>query len=260
MLCRALLGSSGQFQGQAVFHPAVALISGKQKAVLHRTISRYLDVADMSQTTLLAARLLADHQGLGSWPDQACRGGGACVWLVGRAPPKFSSPLTQAPGQGPRLFMRHRHVFSCAFPHVPVHWPRPCAAKVTLPDSSKVHPPNVLLPTQSPSPVSPATRIGERRSTGAKVSKEASRGTRSASPLSAASKPALHPAPAFSLRTTTIPDLPACKRQHHQLSKQHRLECPAFPVRLLGTRAFAANSHARFPLSSLTIACAFLIK
>ena len=129
-----------------------------------------------------------------------------CGWLGGRAQ---VPSRTQAPGQGPRLFMRHRHVFSCAFPHVPVHWPRPCAAKVTLPDSSKVHPPNVLLPNPVHFRLHP--EIGDRergrRSTGAKVSEQArrpGRGIRSASPLSAASKPALHPAPAFFLRTTTI--------------------------------------------------------
>lgn len=148
--CRAVSGR------QAAFHPAVALMGGKQKAVHHRAISRYLDVAAGASPH---SSLLAGHQGLGrgAGPTKACGGRGVCGWLDGRRPSSFWR--TQAPGQGPRLFMRHRHVFSCAFPHVPVHCPRPCAAKVTLPDSSKVHPPNVLLPVSlQPRPFSPATK------------------------------------------------------------------------------------------------------
>lgn len=161
------------------------------------------------------------------------------MWLVGRARPSFFSahPGTQAPGQGPRLFMRHRHVFSCAFPHVPVHWPRPCAAKVTLPDSSKVHPPNVLLPTQSPLPFSPATRIGERRSTGAQEPEVSSR------PGVGPDQPAPLALPQNQLSTLHLPSpsvlqhFHTCKRQHHQLCETAPSRVPSFPVRLLGTQA-----------------------
>lgn len=80
MSCRALLGSSGQSEGQAAFHPAVALIGGKQKAVHLRAISRYLDVVEVSQPTLLAA--CGPPKVWGAGPIRRV-GGGVCV--VGRA-------------------------------------------------------------------------------------------------------------------------------------------------------------------------------
>lgn len=143
---------------QGAFHPACCFDgcgSGKQKAVHHRAISWYIDVRagaspwPASQPTHSSLSALRATQGFGELGRPGVWREG-CAWLAGwlggRASPSSFLLRTQAPGQGPRLFMRHRHVFSCGFPHIPVHWPRPCAAKVTLPDSSKVHPPNVLLP------------------------------------------------------------------------------------------------------------------
>lgn len=160
MLCHALLGSSGQSQGDKVrFIQPVALrgvgVGSKKQSTTGPYRGTYIDVpagASHAQPAHTARSLALSACGppkvWGAGPTRRVEGG-VCVvgWLAGRAgEPKLLSLRTQAPGQGPRLFMRHRHVFSCAFPHVPVHWPRPCAAMVTLPDSSKVHPPNVLLP------------------------------------------------------------------------------------------------------------------
>jgi hypothetical protein len=137
---------------------------------------------------------------------------GVCVVGWTGAPKLLSACAPRHPGRVLASSCDTGNVFSCAFPHVPVHRPRPCAAEVTLPDSSKVHPPSVLCtlcPTPGYFPACNREEIGETAGarTGAKgVSKRPAHGIRSASPqcpLSAASKPALHPAPAFSLRTTT---------------------------------------------------------
>lgn len=215
MFCRALSGSSGQSQGQAAFHPAVALISGKQKAVHQRAISRYLDVVEVSQPTLLAA--CGPPKVWGAGPIRRVGGGVCVVGWAGvpkflRAPRHLGRVLASSCDTGMyfhALFPTYRYIHR-AHALQRSHY-------LTLPRYTQ------LTYSCPPRPFPPAPRFGERRSAGAKGEQQARRpgvGIRSASPLSAASKPALHPAPAFFLRTTTIPLLRAGASP--TLAKQHR--------------------------------------
>lgn len=218
MSCRALSGSSGRSQGQGAFHPAVALIGGKQKAVHQRAISRYLDVVEVSQPTLLAA--CGPPKVWGAGPIRRVGGGVCVVGWAGvpkflRAPRHLGRVLASSCDTGMyfhALFPTYRYI-ACANALQRSHY-------LTLPRYTH------LTYSCPPRPFSPATRFGERRSAGAKKVSRSTRarrpgvGIRSASPLSAASKPALHPAPAFFLRTTTIPLLRAGASP--TLAKLHR--------------------------------------
>jgi hypothetical protein len=85
------------------------------------------------------------------------------------------------------------------------------------------------------------------------VSRRPGRGIRSASPqcpLSAASKPALHPAPAFFLRTTTIPHPQAASSPTPRNSSVYYGVILSFAVRPLGAPASMQASTLSFLLQS----------
>lgn len=158
--------------------------------------------------------------------------------------------------------MRHRHVFSCAFPHVPVHPPRPCAAKVTLPDSSKVHPPNVLLPTPS---IFACNQKLERESAGA-PGRRGEREQEARRPGVGSDQPAPLALPQNQLPTqhppssSVLQQFHTCKRHHHQTlrnSTVHAQLVPSFPVRLLATLASLQAPTPVSPYLSSTLASAF---
>lgn len=127
--------------------------------------------------------------------------------------------------------------------------------KVTLPDSSKVHPPNVLT---SPRPFSPAARIGERpgaqeRRTPSTRAREARRGTRprSASPLALPqNQPSTqHPPSPSVLHTIPHPHTGASfstMRNSSVVVETAQLLC--------ATPGTAAGYHARISLSFPTLA------
>lgn len=153
----------GSLRGQAAFHPAVALISRKQKAVHQRAISRYLDVVEVSQPTLLAA--CGPPKVWGAGPIRRVGGGVCVVGWAGvpkflRAPRHLGRVLASSCDTGMyfhALFPTYRYI-GRAHALQRSHY-------LTLPRYSH------LTYSCPPRPFSPATRIGERRSARARVSR-----------------------------------------------------------------------------------------
>lgn len=200
---------------------------------------------EVSQPTLLAAcgpPRFGELARAGVW-------GEGCVWLVGRACPSCSG----APRHLGRVLASSCDTgmyFHALFPtYRYIHRAHALQRShyLTLPRYSRL---TYSCPPR-PAHFRLQPEIGERRSAGAKVSRRPGcHAWDQISPLSAASKPALHPAPAFFLRTTTIPHLQAAPSP---TLRNGTRPCPGGAQLSCATPShscIAASSHARSPLSS----------
>lgn len=239
----------GSLRGQAAFHPAVALIIGKQKAVQ----PRYLNVVEVSQPTLLAG-CLRTPKVWGAGPIRRV-GGGVCVlgWAgvpkFLRAPRHLGRVLASSCDTGMyfhALFPTYRYI-GRAHALQRSHY-------LTLPRYSH------LTYSCPPRPFSPATRIGEGRSARARVSRRPggqALGSDQPAPLAL---PQNQPSTQHPPLSSVLQQFHSCKWEHHQCLRNCTIRSAQPSCATPSHSCIAASSHARFPLSFLTVTPAFSAK